>query len=262
VELNTPAPAPALAPAPAVAGALNLHSTSGSSPSVMTTPMGFEAKDPYPSVDPVIVPASRGDVSPPPEPSVELPSEPPIPAASDFSLTAEPMALLLRRWRLAWPQHLQLPRKLPAHALTVGGAAVVAALIVLVASLLQSREPIAFAAANAARHPPPPLPEPAPVEPAPTEPLAPFVVSTAWRALYATSRQVADCRRGGVWGGTTATVTFGSDGSVTKIAFRRPFTGSATASCVSDVLRSVRTEPFAGESGLVDFWFYVNSRPR
>jgi hypothetical protein len=57
-------------------------------------------------------------------------------------------------------------------------------------------------------------------------------------------------------------VTFDNDGSVTKIAFRRPFNGSATASCVADILRSVRTEPFAGESGVVDFWFYVNNRAR
>jgi hypothetical protein len=90
--------------------------------------------------------------------------------------------------------------------------------------------------------------------------MGPFVVSTAWRALFATSRQVADCRRGALWGGTTATVTFGSDGAVTKIAFRRPFTGSATASCVADVLRTVRTEPFEGDSGVVDFWFYVKPR--
>jgi hypothetical protein len=233
----------------------------------MTTPMGFEAKDPFPSVEPIIVPASIVEGPRPLEPSFEPPLAPESPTASDFSLTAEPAPLALNRWRLdwrLWPERLEGLRKVSARAQTIGGAAVGAALIVMAASVFQSREPPAFAAANAARHPPPPPPppEPAPVEAAPPEPMAPFVVATAWRALYATSRQVADCRRGGVWGGTTATVTFGNDGSVTKITFRRPFAGSATASCVADVLRTVRTEPFAGDTGLVDFWFYVNNRAR
>jgi serine/threonine protein kinase len=284
---------------PAVAGALGHRVGSSSSPSMSTTPMGFEAKDPSPSVEPVVVTAPIASTleSPPvfqevdsailavpaipaiprPLPESHLPSPLALPVelsaalptatASDFSLTAEPMPFPLKRSRPNWgfdlPRRWQVLRSVHAHVLTFGAAAIGGAVIVAAASLLQSREPLAFAAANAARHPPPPPPEPAAVEPAPPEPpMAPFVVSTAWRALFATSRQVADCRRGPVWGGTTATVTFGSDGSVTKIAFRRPFTSSATAACVADVIRSVRTEPFAGDSGVVDFWFYVNSRPR
>jgi serine/threonine protein kinase len=278
-------------PVPSVAGATGISAKLGSSPSMATKPMSFEAASPTPPLppaQPVVAPVFEpvASESPVVVPTVDVPDVvdvsatavlesddpprkqppflevPPTPTASDFVLTAEALPIPRPWWRVDWRARLVVLRKLPPHALTSGAAAVGAALLVTGGSLLlRSPEPLAFGASNAARHPPPPPePETPVVESPPPAPPPPFVVSTAWRALYATSRQVADCRRGNVWGATTATVTFGNDGSVTRVAFRKPFTGSTTAACAAEILSTVRTEPFAGQPGVVDFWFYVSNR--
>ncbi|HEV3194082.1 MAG TPA: hypothetical protein VGY54_26430, partial [Polyangiaceae bacterium] len=144
------------------------------------------------------------------------------------------------------------------------GCAVAAAMLLLIAAvLLAPRQPPAVAASIVAPQPPPPspLPEPPPVtEPTTPVPIAGFSQAVAWRALYSTSGEVAHCRRRNVWGGTTATVTFANDGTVTGVAFRRPFRGSQTAICVVNVLESVHLAPFTGNAGAVNFWFYVQPK--
>jgi hypothetical protein len=57
-------------------------------------------------------------------------------------------------------------------------------------------------------------------------------------------------------------VTFANDGSVSNVFFRPPFSGSATAACVADVITSVHVASFDGKPGAVDFWFYVERWPR
>jgi len=189
---------------------------------------------------------------------------PPVPAVSgisgDSSLTTEyePPAVGRRWWRW-WAEQLQSFGRLPARVWAIGCVAVSAALLLLTAVVLLAprRQPAAAATIAAIGPAPPTLPEPPTVaEPGPPEPLARFSQAVAWRAVHLAAG-VADCRRGNVWGASTATVTFANDGTVSHVAFRRPFAGSATATCVADVLESVHVAPFAGDAGAVSFWFYV-----
>jgi hypothetical protein len=161
-------------------------------------------------------------------------------------------------------EHLQALRRLPPLRMaTIGSVVVSAGLLLFAASAMFTRGPRASAATLAAANPPAQLAPETPrtvLEPVDPEPTGRFSPATAWRALYVRSHDLAGCRRSGVWGGTTATVTFGNDGAVSKVAFRPPFRGSATARCVADVLESAQVTPFAGRPGAVDFWFYVSPR--
>jgi hypothetical protein len=160
-------------------------------------------------------------------------------------------------WR-HWVAQLQSFNRRQVRVVAIGCAAASAAVVVSAAALLgHHRQPPVALAVAAPPPPPPPLPHPPAVaEPAEPEPTEGFSQAFAWRALYATSGEVARCRRG-VWGGTTATVIFGNDGAVSNVAFRRPFRGSPTATCVAEVLESVHIAPFAGKPGAIAFWFYV-----
>ncbi len=181
---------------------------------------------------------------------------------SNFCRTPLPSFPAFLRLRAGWDRFSALTGT-PPRLLAIGSAVLAAATVMILAVLAYAPASAASAAALAgASLPVPPAAEqssPA-SEAALPQPGEPFSTEAAWRALYSTSHEVAGCRRGKVWGGTTATVTFGNDGSVNKVVFRRPFARSTTATCVASVLESVRAPPFHGKQGIVDFWFYV--RPR
>jgi len=241
--------------------------------------MAFETVGPSSSRVQITVPeVPVGEtVSPPPDARasvvpIEVPyavvaprSGGPPATSSAFSLTVESASLPHLPWfRLPpWARTPRWVQSLPIRWVLIAGATWSAAafVVALVAASLLAPRPRAFAATLAAANPPlPPSPEPPPVEAVAPQPSGPFSHSAAWHALYVTSHQVAGCRRSKVWGGTTAIVTFASDGSVNNVAFRAPFTGSATASCVAGVLESAHVPPFAGKAGVVEFWFYVSQK--
>jgi hypothetical protein len=223
--------------------------------------------EPAPAETPLPVLAPPPLLAPPPAVSFDAATPPAcvLPAASStssghFALVAEPRpALSVSQPRLplpAWGGYLQaalrMARRQPMRAVAIASMVVGVALFLVVSAVLFESGPRAAAATLAAAHPPPPPPP---------EPTGRFSVATAWRALFAKSHDVSGCRRNDVWGGTTATVIFGNDGSVSRVAFRPPFTGSETGRCVADVLESAHITPFAGKPGAVQFWLYVAPRP-
>jgi hypothetical protein len=240
-------PPPALAPAPALAPVM--------APEPVLVPASPPAVEPAPVFSPVAAPLDPG--------MMRDPQPPAFPAASsDFSLTVEPARHPLARLQSSvWFARLRTLRRLPVRQRVALGA-MSAVLLLLLAALLHSPRQEAAAATLAAQHPPsPPLPDPPPVEPPESPPPVRFSHAAAWRAVFAMSREVTQCRRSSLWGGGTATVTFANDGSVSDVAFRPPFRGSATAACVADVFETVRVAPYDGKRGAVDIWFYVAQWP-
>jgi hypothetical protein len=254
VPFPPPLPAPVLAPPPMFAPA----PAPGMAPEAVPAPAPVlpSAVAPAPVFSPVAPPLDQGmirDARPPALPA----------SSTDFSLTVEPAwHSRARAWPSAWLVRLRTLRRLPVRQRVAVGAMSVL-LLLLLAALLHSPRQEAAAATLAAQHPPSaPLPDPPPVDPPAPAPPVRFSHAAAWRALFAMSRDVTQCRRGWLWGGGTATVTFANDGSVSDVAFRPPFRGSATAACVADVLETVRVASYDGKRGAVDLWFYVDQWPR
>ena len=82
-------------------------------------------------------------------------------------------------------------------------------------------------------------------------------VTLAKQALDAAAHDIAHCKRGKVWGISSASVTFGNDGAVSHIAIGVPFTGTATGQCVSDALSAVKVQPYTGKPVIVTYRFFV-----
>lgn len=91
-------------------------------------------------------------------------------------------------------------------------------------------------------------------------PLAHFSKTDAKAALDATSKDVARCKKGKGWGVASATVVFGNDGSVSRVAVGTPFTGTGTGACVAEVLQKAKVPPFGGKPGVLMYRFYVAPR--
>ena len=277
-SVAAPTAIPALAPTPASAPVPSHAASEASAPAPSRAPTDPLAPASALALQPSLAPA----LAPAPPPSTPAPVLAPAlslraahdsitalasvlpaaPAASDVSTdspsTAEHAPPADRpAWR-HWVAQLQTFNRRQVRVVAIGCAAASAAVVVSAAALLGAHRQPPVAPAVAAPPPPtPPLPHPPAVaEPAEPEPTAGFSQAVAWRALYATSGEVARCRRG-VWGGTTATVIFANDGAVSNVDFRRPFRGSPTATCVAEVLESVHIAPFAGKPGAIAFWFYV-----
>ena len=109
--------------------------------------------------------------------------------------------------------------------------------------------PSTAVASVASTTPAPPAPEPAVSDHFPS--------SAARQALDAVSGEITRCRRGKVWGIGTATVTFANDGTVAHVDVSVPFTGTSTATCVAEAVRTAHVGAFAGKPGVVPYRFFV-----
>jgi len=89
--------------------------------------------------------------------------------------------------------------------------------------------------------------------------LAHFSKTDAKAALEATAKDVARCKKGKVWGVASASVTFGNDGSVSRVVIGVPFTGTGTGACVSDALQTAKMPSFGGKPGTLVYKFFVSS---
>jgi hypothetical protein len=76
--------------------------------------------------------------------------------------------------------------------------------------------------------------------------LPPFDALAAERALGTTAKAVAKCRYGKVFGHGQASVTFGSDGAVSRCAVSGRFKDTPAGACVVAALSAVHAAPFAG----------------
>ncbi len=100
----------------------------------------------------------------------------------------------------------------------------------------------------------------APTAASPPQSSARFSAFAAQRALDATSRDVARCKRSQTWGVAMATVTFANDGSVDHVLVGPPFTGTPTGQCVGDAMSSVHVPPFGGKPAVYIAQFFVPPR--
>ena len=69
---------------------------------------------------------------------------------------------------------------------------------------------------------------------------------TAQKKLEAQNKVLVFCRRDGVTGRGTATVTFAPSGRVTGVVLDPPYAGTAEGSCVIRKFQSVRVPPYTG----------------
>jgi len=94
----------------------------------------------------------------------------------------------------------------------------------------------------------------------PAQSKARFSPSAAQRALDATARDVARCKRSSMWGVARATVTFANDGSVDHVLVGPPFTNTPTGQCVRDAMSTVHVPPFGGNPAVYIAQFFVPPR--
>jgi hypothetical protein len=87
-----------------------------------------------------------------------------------------------------------------------------------------------------------------------------FSALAARQALDAAGREVVHCRRGRVWGVSSANVTFVNDGTVSSVVVGVPFMGTPTGQCVSEALSTARVAPFAGKPVVLAYRFFVPSK--
>ncbi len=97
----------------------------------------------------------------------------------------------------------------------------------------------------------------APTAATPPPSTARFSVFAAQRALDATARDVARCKRSQRWGVARATVTFANDGSVDHVLVGPPFTNTPTGQCVGDTMSAVHVPPFGGKPAVYIAQFFV-----
>jgi hypothetical protein len=88
-------------------------------------------------------------------------------------------------------------------------------------------------------------------------PTAHFPAFAARQALDAAGREIVHCRRGKVWGISSANVTFANDGTVSNVVVGVPFTGTQTGQCVVDALSTAKVPPFAGKAPVLAYRFLV-----
>jgi hypothetical protein len=115
--------------------------------------------------------------------------------------------------------------------------------------------PTPIPTAAAASSPPPATSAPEPE--APPQNLPAFSAPAARHALDATSRDVAKCRRGKIWGVGAATVTFASDGTVSNVALGTPFRGTPAGECAATEMSAAHVPPFGAKQGTLVYKFFV-----
>jgi serine/threonine protein kinase len=141
-----------------------------------------------------------------------------------------------------------------------------AALVVLLVTWPKGRRESAAPAASDARVAAPEVTSVAPtaIAPSPTasgpESKARFSAFAAQRALDATARDVARCKRSSNWGVARASVTFATDGSVDHVLIGPPFTNTPTGQCVGEAMSSVHVPPFGGKPVVYIAQFFVPAR--
>jgi hypothetical protein len=119
----------------------------------------------------------------------------------------------------------------------------------------------ALPSASTSARPTEATPAPAPTDSSATpEPTASFDARAAKRALDATAKAVANCRRGKTFGAARATVTFGNDGVVSSCTLGASFAGTAAGACVTEALSAVHVPPFRGKPGVVVHRFVVTPK--
>jgi hypothetical protein len=190
---------------------------------------------------------------------VEAPVLPPVAPFADPPFAAQ---LQPRQIRALFDKGLVVLREHRAIVGAVAGFSALALIGALVASHRPPPEPAAPTVAPARAPPPPPRPEPEPPPPASQPPAAPaptgrFSSAAARRALDATSRDVARCKRGKTWGTAFATVSFGNGGAVADLVVGSPFRGTPTGECVAETLSSAQVAPFGGQPSVIVYRFFV-----
>jgi serine/threonine protein kinase len=234
-----------------------------------TQPMTFESGPPSPTHVPTLAPPDVHDpLSMPPS---KIPSliPPELSVGSHGHPTSDRGKLTSLPWR--W------------IAIGVGGIAAASLIGIGATTALRSRRPSAATAITAGDNPPvssassseasplassvprstekePPAAQTPPAESVATtasERPTPFAPGTAKRALDSKRPELTKCRRGKAWGYGLATVTFGNDGSVDKVALAPPLAGTLTGECAKGTLVAARIAPFVGSPRSVAYKFYV-----
>jgi len=100
-----------------------------------------------------------------------------------------------------------------------------------------------------------PAPSSAPAAP---EVTTPFSAKAAKATLNATARDVGKCKRTKLWGTGEASITFASDGTVSRVVIGSPFRGTPSGECVSEVLSAVQIAPFGGlKAATINYKFFI-----
>jgi len=233
---------------------------------VMTTPPPPQAAAPV--LPPVIValdsPLPRPAPPPPPPPPPPLELEPPLPERPPPQPTFPILDVPVRR-RRSGPLMASVLTGLVGASLGVGlvvyfkrhDAAHASVETPVVASATASA-PLTSPSASVSPSPSASAAAPSGSDSAgPPSSTAHLPVTLAKQALDAASHDIAHCRRGKVWGISSASVTFGNDGAVSHIAIGVPFTGTTTGQCVQDALSAVKVLPFPGKPVVVTYRFFV-----